>query len=118
MNITHYADPGSVSSGTLRPEDLIPAFVFELNRLINANVTVPDNASSAEDLAAYERLTRLTWQGFTIGSIDTDKDYESAMEYLSKFSDALDLFSPEGHSFGAHEGNSADFGFWPTGESV
>jgi hypothetical protein len=41
------------------------------------------------------------------------KDEEDAHFLLTEIQDALELFAPPGAYFGAHEGDGADFGFWP-----
>lgn len=75
---------GTVSHGTLRPEDLIEAFGAALDHMD------PEN---------YRALST------SISPID----WELVIEYI----EALDALAPEGFYFGAHEGDGSDFGFWP-----
>lgn len=77
--------PGTLIHGTLRFEDLAPAFAAELNRLGTA-VTLPDN---------FNQLSP-----------------DEQAEWVDTLIDKLDAHAPEGHYFGAHEGDGADFGFW------
>lgn len=88
------AQIGTVSYGTLRPEDLIPAFFYELEAL------APDKA-----LALFNAH----------GCIDANDGYdtEDADYLLEDLFEALDDLAPEGCYFGAIEGDGADFGFWP-----
>lgn len=87
---------GTVIRGTLRPEDLIPAFRKELAILrdsCRANVELPPNPD---------------W-----------KDADDVDEVLTNLFDQLDLLAPAAHHFhffvdffGAHPGDGSDFGFW------
>ena len=82
---------GSVSSGTMCPDDLIPAFVSELEYL-------------ADD-GAYAELIR---------EANALEDYESddADYILEELFDALESYAPSYAYFGAHPGDGADYGFW------
>lgn len=94
--MTH-ATLGSISHGTMRPEDLIPTFVDELESL--------DSDKRHADLIAEARA--IDWdaqEGFN------DDD---CCEVLSDLFDALESFAPDYCYFGAHPGDGADYGFWP-----
>tara|TARA_R110000824_G_scaffold19392_4_gene75136 strand:+ start:46 stop:360 length:315 start_codon:yes stop_codon:yes gene_type:complete len=86
----------TVIHGTLRTEDLVEAFTDEYERLGGRPFNVELFRS------------HLVWQ--------SDGPSETKEETLSY--DLEDLFSllnelaPEGTSFGAHEGDGSDFGFW------
>lgn len=87
---------GSVSHGTMRPEDLIPAFMDVLEEL--APLT------AAAIVADYEAV----WS--TLG----EWDYHPDTPYmLADLFEALDCLAPDGYYFGAHEGDGSDYGFWP-----
>lgn len=80
---------GSVSSGTMRREDLIPTFEKVLEILSPASHT---------------------------GDYDCDVDNLSdgeKVDYLIELDSELNSFAPTGYYFGAHPGDGADFGFWP-----
>jgi len=85
---------GSVSTGTLRIEDLLPVFADELRTLDSAAALVreydalPDNWAEAADL-------------------------ETPHFMLDELQDALNEHAPPHVYFGAIEGDGADFGFWP-----
>lgn len=96
-----------ISSGTLRPQDLIPAYLNALRELFPAayeQVVMPGCGFSAFPSFAQE---------------DPDSDWwesEACDWLLESLSDALSENAPDGYYFGAHEGDGACFGFWPTGD--
>ena len=86
---------GSVLTGTLRPEDMLPAFIDALEQLApDAPDTVRLRAevNLLEDRAAF----------------DTERGDEALNDLYVALNDAL----PEGWRFGAHEGDGADLGVW------
>lgn len=89
---------GSVSHGTMREEDLIPAFLEVLDAV--------DPELAADLGSAWEAM--LDEDG---RNIDDGKE-EEASELCHHLFDLLDAIAPEGSSFGAHEGDGADYGFW------
>lgn len=93
-----YASFGSVSSGTMRPEDLIPCFVDTLDSLLR------DQPRSFKR-GKYRKLIR---------EADAMKDYgdDSYQGLLDELFDALNEFAPPYAYFGAHPGDGADYGFW------
>lgn len=86
---------GSVSTGTLRLEDLLPAFIDALEQI------EPDAEETLRLRGVVNHLDRR-------GEMDTDEAHETLFELF----DALDGAMPEGWRFGAHEGDGADFGVW------
>lgn len=101
---------GSISTGTLRTEDLLQAFGSELESQILRN---GDYFSRPENFVARDRLANLIgeWQDAT----DDDGnliDEEQAIELLQEIEDMLQTFAPAYGHFGAHFGDGADFGFW------
>lgn len=89
--MTNTLEPGSVSSGTMRVEDLLPAFVS----------AIPDDAVRA----TYE--AELSTLDFEDGDQQEDMDY-----LLDRLFDVLNEYVPEGHYFGSHPGDGADYGVW------
>ena len=89
---------GSVSTGTMRPEDLIPVFADALK----------DLKTSKEDRKLINDAE----------SLDFHEDNEDGVlmdtaEYvLSELFDALDAHAPAYGYFGAHPGDGADYGWW------
>lgn len=94
-----YPSIGSVLTGTMREEDLIPAFMDVLREY------VPKVAKTIEQ----ENKDVFAWLE------DTDQDQP---EFLSEFLnetlwDALNDLCPPYVYFGASEGDGCDYGFWP-----
>jgi|TARA_Y100000310_G_C20698487_1_gene827448 hypothetical protein len=100
-----YKPMGTVSHGTMRAEDLIPAFAVELEYLTDnaipnrAYVTTYDYRTANRELV--NRANNLV-------------DYESdtADFILEELFDALNEFAMSYFYFGAHPGDGADYGFW------
>jgi hypothetical protein len=88
------AEPGSVSHGTLRMEDLLPVFTDVLDGL----------AQSLEHSHLVARAKH------------TPPGHEDADETLNYLMEALDYYAPIGYMFGSHPGDGSDFGFWPIEE--
>lgn len=86
-------EPGSVSHGTMRPEDLIPTF-------LDALIITSQNANAVSGIQR-RMLYSSYWE---------KTDCTHALKWLFE---QLDSQAPEGHYFGAHEGDGADYGFWP-----
>ena len=84
---------GSISTGTLRGEDLAPAFLGTLERV------APDGIGSHEHSALVADVARV------IGGEDVE-------DVLDRITDAIGANLPAGLRFGAHEGDGADFGIW------
>lgn len=92
--MTTYADIGPISSGTMRTEDLLETFADMLETL--------DPSATAQIAEAR--------------SIDSGS--ERADHLLEELFEALDCFSPPYAYFGAHEGDGACYGFWPSMDSL
>lgn len=94
---------GTISHGTHRPEDLIPAFTSALEEL------------APEVAEGFRRGNALDYQRIADGAelIVTDRDIVFVPMLVSDLFDALEDNAPEGTYFGAHPGDGSDFGFWP-----
>ena len=108
---------GSVSEGTLLPEDLIPKFIGALDDRLEASML-------EEGADAPERVQQLDKVQTELGAIERRKNrtgyYETEdsgydLEWLFE---QLEEYAPEGCTFGAHPGDAADFGFWPAEEEA
>ncbi len=88
---------GSISTGTLRPQDLIPTFWCALDII-------------DREAARVLYTSRIDLRG----EDDPWWDSEEAGSLLDELIDALNEHAPPYCYFGAHEGDGADFGFWPT----
>lgn len=91
----------SVSHGTLRNQDLIPAFLEAVSHLAPA---------------VYEQMTMGIFPAVPqYAQEDDDSDWwytETAYWVLEQLDDVLNDHAPDGYYFGAHEGDGSDFGFW------
>ena len=98
---TRKPELGSISSGTMRPQDLIPRFIEELKYLGTDPATLewpPADAMDNDD--------RPWWQSDDAGWL------------LDELFDRLDELAPDYCYFGAHEGDGSDYGFWISWDSL
>ena len=96
---------GEVSHGTLRSEDLVDSFAWELSH------NTPDGRTRfAKLLTECEE-----WENETE---DTDGHDETGSELVNALIDALNEYAPGFTYFGANEGDGSSFGFWPDIEAV
>ena len=107
----NYVEPGTVISATLRPEDLIPAFLNTLDDIKEA-FSFDNSVPEADRVATIGRLDaemgRIEQRMQQAGYWDSE-DVEWDLEFLT---DELGNFAPDGCYFGSHPGDGADFGFW------
>lgn len=83
---------GTVSRGTLRTEDLIEAFAYALGE-------------TPHQLQVEA--------GVWLATPEDERDEDAGCYILEDLQDALDNIAPPYGYFGSHEGDGADFGFWP-----
>ena len=97
---------GTVISGTMRPEDLMPA-LFE--------ALVYFDEGRAEGWAHYWRDIHFAMCACEGDSDDmfASLDPEKVGYALNDLFDELDKISPEGCYFGSHPGDGSDYGWWP-----
>ena len=88
---------GSISSGTLRSEDLLSAFSWELER---------------SKLTRSQRKT-VNEANHWLDTDEDERDEYTGSELVNELMDILNEYAPEGIYFGAHEGDGSAFGFWP-----
>jgi hypothetical protein len=87
----------TVSQGTMRLQDIIPAFVYALENL--------------EKAAGETRFVMLCEES-RLADFGHDFDSEAACELADELFQAINTLVPEGWFFGSHPGDGADFGFW------
>ena len=92
-------EPGTLIHGTLRNEDLLPAFADELERITFRGVgEVEIRIAEARELVPNGLL------------VEGNEEVET--EVIFALMDLLNDYAPDGLYFGAHEGDGSDFGFW------
>lgn len=96
-----------VSSGTLRPQDLVPRYLDALREI----------APAAYQQIAVPGAGFTPWPGDAVG--DPTHEWwqtDEASSLLQSLEETLSEHAPEGFYFGAHWGDGASFGFWPAEE--
>ena len=92
----HNSNIGSVSSATMRTEDLIPSFLWELRhqeKLLKGHKGLIAEINERMESEEY------------FESEEADYDLEDLF-------DALNEYCMPGFYFGAHPGDGADYGYW------
>lgn len=105
MTARKIARIGSVSSGTMRPEDLLPEFLYTLGQLDKPrhDAFVAANA----DLLDSDEVDE-----------DSDEYADGCDDLVNELFDILGEYAPPYCYFGANEGDGADYGFWPSLDSI
>lgn len=98
---------GEISNGTLNPEDLIPSYLWELERL----------RLNREERAFVRKIRKASEQE---GYYDGNGEDGSAdlVEDLATLSDIMDNHVPPYAYFGSIEGDGACIGVWPALDSL
>ena len=95
----------SVSSGTLRPQDLIPDFVYVIR-----------DTPEYQQIAFHPNLSwelKVIFDPTAYNDDDERWDSEEISYFLNEeLFDILNNYAPEGYYFGSHPGNGSDFGYW------
>lgn len=104
---------GSVSHGTLRTNDLLSAFMGELERL-----TLLSGECLSQNHETRDRFANLIGEAQDCfdedgDEIDPEKEDEAVELVNEHLPDALQEFAPSYCYFGAHYGDGSDIGFWP-----
>lgn len=113
-----YATIGSISSGTMRNIDLIETFANELEYLREHN-----RKNSDLDHASLLKLINEAREWLSQNE-DNGDDYTGpdhfcdGDEMLCDLADALEQFAGPYVYFGSHPGDGADFGYWPSMDSI
>lgn len=106
-NAPFYADMGSISHGTMREEDLIPAFIEVLDDLKES-----ESLSDSPNKERYTRLDNILSEIESGMERDNYYDSENASYDLDTLFEALDEYASPFCFFGANEDDGADYGFW------
>ena len=101
---------GSISTGTLRTEDLIPAFTYTMGELTHNPISNTSKYPNEAMAKLWDEAIHLigTTEWWTIDPEDSGVD-----GLLNDLTDALNELCPPFVYFGTLEGDGADFGFWP-----
>lgn len=94
-----YGQIGSVSSGTMQPEDLVPNLYYVLGQIDKKRA----------DAFATEYLA---------DTLDAEEYLESLDEACDALFNILEEYAPPYCYFGAHEGDVADYGFWVSWDAI
>jgi hypothetical protein len=99
---------GTIIQGTLRPEDLIPAFYNALVELAPERAEELKTGEYDEEIEDALAGRIETYEAYYGSAVAGQYLYE-AVELLGE---ALDDYAPEGFYFGVLDGDGTDFGFW------
>lgn len=95
-----YLRIGSASSGTMRSEDLIPSFAWELRQV-----------QTADDRKFLSALAKRQ-------DVDGYYDSEESGYDMEELFDRLEAHCPPYTHFSAHDGDGADYGVWVSWDSL
>lgn len=101
---------GSVSCATMREEDLIPTFCYELQGLARQTGILPAKTRRQHAKLVREIEKRMHSENSVL-SDDYYASEDSGYDLESLF-DALGEYAGPYFYFGAHPGDGADYGFW------
>lgn len=93
---------GSISTGTLRTEDLLPKFALAIISFVGRSEYGQINSTTLNQ--AIE--------------VNSGEKPSYPLDALESFQDALQELCPPFVYFGAHPGDGADFGFWPDWDAL
>ena len=96
---------GTLIHGTLRSEDLIPAFTNELAYLSDGQHPLIDE------------INQFDWYSEDIRLDIAESQQEYASDLVNDLIDALNEYAPAHTYFGTIEGDGSDFGFWADADS-
>lgn len=109
-----YGELGSVTSGTLRNEDLLETFADLLDEITLAVIKAGEGdfgeRIKSQFLLAHEarRLATLNAETTAPDLLET-----KSSEAITELIDTIGEYAPPMAYFGTLEGDGADFGFWP-----
>jgi hypothetical protein len=108
---------GSISTGTLRQQDLLSAFAQKLSSLESTKFYAEVGPDSLE---LYHGSELVQQAPAMLNALDntTAVGNPYVAEYLDWLTDALQEYCPPFIYFGTLEGDGADFGFWPDRDAL
>ncbi len=105
---------GSVISGTLNPRDLANEFYFEADGR-GGHIEWP---SVDARNSWWDRFGQCGDRLFPNEDGSMSEDDSVVADELETLTDLLNEIAPPYTYFGAHDGDGADFGFWPSWDSI
>lgn len=96
---------GSVSSGTMREEDLIPSFCYELQQLAKQTGICNRKTRNAHLQTVREIESRMGLENYF-------KSEDASYDLNEDLFNALNEYAGPYFYFGSHPGDGADYGFW------
>ncbi len=113
---------GSIASGSLRTEDLLPAFLDCLDSWKEElSLSLPIGATFEQTESVKREVSRIDDLLADIESRQSSDDYyesEEAQYDMESLESELQNVAPPYFYFGAHPGDGADFGFWLSEDSL
>jgi len=113
---------GSISTGTLRQQDLLSAFAQTLSSLESTKFYAEVGPDSLE---LYHGSELVRQAPAMLDALDNTTPLATGAvsnpyvgEYLDWLTDALQEYCPPFVYFGTLEGDGADFGFWPDRDAI
>jgi hypothetical protein len=111
---------GSISSGTMRPEDLIPKFVSELEYQMRNGPLQSHETRKAQYALVREINRHMEGHDVEEGEPGTHMVVSESIYYASEVADwdleslfdALNCYAAPYFYFGAHPGDGSDYGYW------
>ncbi len=106
---------GSISSGTMRAEDLIPTFCYELEQRAkhDKHVSYKTRRAHAKLVKEVEaRMAREDYEDSKMITVGLSGRESMADDDLDSLFDALGEYAAPYFYFGAHPGDGTDYGYW------
>lgn len=101
----------SVINGTMRPQDLIPAF-------LNVIISTPEYAQIMFQVNMPWDLAVIT-DSTPYNDDDERWESEAIIHFLNEtLFEVLNNYAPDGYYFGSHPGNGSDYGYWKQEEDA
>lgn len=98
------SEPGTISRGTMRAEDLIPTFMSHLFK--------EDPQKARMIWKKYPNLLQALCDKQAGIESDWWESEEASNILNNDLFDEMQNYAPEGHYFGSHPGDGSDYGYW------
>jgi hypothetical protein len=104
---------GSISTGTLRTEDLLPVLTYTMGELTHNPISNTSRYPTEAMANLWDEAIKAINNPDTDDKPLSDDECIARNAILSDLQDALNELCPPFVYFGTLEGDGADFGFWP-----